>query len=233
MAFATPYIEDGILTYCIGTQWYTLSIESQDWQVWLRERGRIFHFGDKLLKCTARLEKRENKYYWYAYCSCRKKLHKIYLGRSEALTPMRLQNAAAELYERCNAEKTFTSADVASEISQSHEQERASQTNEEQTLDTDVRRKGKQIYMDVETLYPLPSTTNDNDLLLFAPLEEPLTKREQETLQYLVAGFSNKEIAQQLVLSPETIKWHFKNLYNKLHVHTRSQAIARARALNL
>ncbi len=232
MAFATPYIEDSILTYRIGTQWYTLSIESQDWQVWLRERGRIFHFGDNWFKCTARLEKRENKYYWYAYCSCRKKLHKIYLGRSEVLTSMRLRNAVAELYKRCNSEKTFTSAEIASEISQSLERERTSQTNEEQTLDTDGR-KGKHAYMDVETLYPFPSTTHDNNHLLFAPLEEPLTKREQETLQYLVAGFSNKEIAQQLVLSPETIKWHFKNLYNKLHVHTRSQAIARARALNL
>jgi ATP/maltotriose-dependent transcriptional regulator MalT len=233
MAFATPYIENGILIYCIGTQWYTLSIESQDWQAWLNERGRIFRFGDKLLKYTARLEKRENKHYWYAYCNYRKKVHKIYLGRSEVLTSIRLRNAAAELYKRCNSEKTFTSAEVASEIFQSHQRERTSQTDEEPMLDTDAKRKGEHVYMDVETMYPFPSTTNNNDSLLFAPLEEPLTNREREMLQYLVAGFSNKEIARQLVLSPGTIKWHLKNLYNKLHVHTRSQAIARARALNL
>lgn len=72
-----------------------------------------------------------------------------------------------------------------------------------------------------------------NSELLFAPLLESLTKRELEILHYQIDGLSNKEIAEQLILSEETVKWHIKNLYNKLHVHRRSQAIARARALHL
>ncbi len=73
----------------------------------------------------------------------------------------------------------------------------------------------------------------DNKELLLAPLSEPLTKRELEILYYQIDGLSNKEIAEQLIVSEETVKWHIKNLYNKLHVHRRSQAIARARALHL
>jgi ATP/maltotriose-dependent transcriptional regulator MalT len=97
-------------------------------------------------------------------------------------------------------------------------------------MSTDTRQKGEQPHMEVETVYPFSSKSIDNNnTFLFAPLVEPLTKRELEILHYLVAGLSNKEIAQQLVLSPGTIKWHLKNLYNKLNVHTRSQAIAIAR----
>ena len=87
--------------------------------------------------------------------------------------------------------------------------------------------------MRMETAYLSPLPTNDTNILLFTPLPEPLTKREREILHCLVDGLSNKEIAQQLVLSTGTVKWHLKNLYNKLNVHTRSQAVARARALHV
>ena len=76
-------------------------------------------------------------------------------------------------------------------------------------------------------------TFSANNTFLSAPLSEPLTKREIEILHYLISGLSNKEIAEQLVLSEGTVKWHIRNLYDKLHVHRRSQAIARARALCL
>ncbi len=64
-------------------------------------------------------------------------------------------------------------------------------------------------------------------------LIEPLTPREQEVLQLLVAGRSNPEIAQQLVIAVTTVKTHVKNLYGKLQVKNRSQAVARAKELNL
>jgi ATP/maltotriose-dependent transcriptional regulator MalT len=62
---------------------------------------------------------------------------------------------------------------------------------------------------------------------------EPLTAREQEVLRLLAAGLSNKEIAERLVLSEGTIKTHAHNLYGKLGVKSRAQAIARATSLNL
>jgi len=64
-------------------------------------------------------------------------------------------------------------------------------------------------------------------------LAEPLTEREREVLRLLLAGASNREIARRLVLSVNTVKRHVHNLCGKLGVQSRTQAIARARALNL
>ena len=64
-------------------------------------------------------------------------------------------------------------------------------------------------------------------------LVEPLTEREMEVLQLLAEGFSNREIAQRLFLSPHTVRSHAYNLYGKLGVHSRTQAVARARELAL
>jgi DNA-binding NarL/FixJ family response regulator len=55
-----------------------------------------------------------------------------------------------------------------------------------------------------------------------------LTEREKEILNLLVAGKQQKQIADQLFLSPFTIATHMKNLYAKLHVHSRSEAVAKA-----
>jgi LuxR family maltose regulon positive regulatory protein len=64
-------------------------------------------------------------------------------------------------------------------------------------------------------------------------LKEPLTQREYEVLQLLMDGASNREIAQQLVLSVNTVKKHVYNICGKLGVQSRTQAIAKTRALNL
>ena len=64
-------------------------------------------------------------------------------------------------------------------------------------------------------------------------LVETLTLREQEILQRIAEGLSNKEIAQELFISVETIKWHRKQLYRKLGVRSRVQAIIRAQELKL
>jgi DNA-binding NarL/FixJ family response regulator len=66
-----------------------------------------------------------------------------------------------------------------------------------------------------------------------APLVESLSERELEVLTLLVAGRSNKEIARELVVSVGTIKTHTNNIYRKLGVRNRAEAIARARGLHL
>jgi LuxR family maltose regulon positive regulatory protein len=62
---------------------------------------------------------------------------------------------------------------------------------------------------------------------------EPLTARELEVLQLVAEGLSNQEIAGRLFLSLTTVKWHTHNIYGKLAVKNRTQAVAKARALGL
>jgi len=64
-------------------------------------------------------------------------------------------------------------------------------------------------------------------------LVEPLSDREIEVLKLVAEGLSNQEIATQLYLSLRTIKFHTGNLYSKLGVKSRTEAVAKARALNL
>lgn len=66
-----------------------------------------------------------------------------------------------------------------------------------------------------------------------AALKEPLSERELEILRALANAMSNKRIAQALGVSPETVKWHLKNVYGKLGVYGRDDAVARARDLGL
>jgi LuxR family maltose regulon positive regulatory protein len=65
-----------------------------------------------------------------------------------------------------------------------------------------------------------------------SPLLEALTAREREVLRLLINGASNREIAQHLVLSVNTVKKHVLNICSKLGVQSRTQAIAKARSLN-
>lgn len=52
-----------------------------------------------------------------------------------------------------------------------------------------------------------------------------LSSREQEVLQFLVDGFVYKEIAEKLFISPATVRTHIANIYQKLHVRSKAQAI--------
>jgi LuxR family maltose regulon positive regulatory protein len=62
---------------------------------------------------------------------------------------------------------------------------------------------------------------------------ESLSKRELELLELLAEGLSNRDIAERLFLSPHTVKTHVRNIYSKLDVSSRTQAVARARVLGL
>jgi LuxR family maltose regulon positive regulatory protein len=61
------------------------------------------------------------------------------------------------------------------------------------------------------------------------PFIEPLSKREQDVLRLMADGASNKEIAQQLFLSVNTVKKHITNIFGKLGVTTRIQAVDKGR----
>jgi len=64
-------------------------------------------------------------------------------------------------------------------------------------------------------------------------LIEPLSEREIEVLQFIAAGHKYQEIAERLVISLNTVRHHTKNIYSKLDVNNRTQAITKANDLNL
>jgi len=66
----------------------------------------------------------------------------------------------------------------------------------------------------------------------FQPLES-LSPREETTLQFVAKGLSNREIASTIHVSENTVKFHLKNIYSKLGVKNRLQAISAARELGL
>jgi LuxR family maltose regulon positive regulatory protein len=85
-----------------------------------------------------------------------------------------------------------------------------------------------------ETAVPQP---NANLTLPPVSLEhtsiDSLSKRELEIMTLIAGGFKSKEIAEQLVISLNTVLYHNKNIYSKLGVNKRTLAIAKAKELNL
>ncbi len=77
----------------------------------------------------------------------------------------------------------------------------------------------------LKTVTPSPNTASLNS--------ETLTERELSTLRYLASDLSVPEIADQMVVAPSTIRTYIKRIYSKLDVHSRIEAVNRARSLDL
>jgi DNA-binding NarL/FixJ family response regulator len=58
---------------------------------------------------------------------------------------------------------------------------------------------------------------------------EKLSAREREVLDLVVRGLSNKEIVDRLGITIEGVRWHLRNIYQKLHVHTRTEILVKFR----
>ena len=89
-----------------------------------------------------------------------------------------------------------------------------------------------------QLLAALPIDGPDEDAAPRTPaagirLAEPLSARELEVLDVIAAGLTNQQIAARLYLSVHTVKSHARNIYAKLGVSSRTQAIAKGRALGL
>ncbi len=83
----------------------------------------------------------------------------------------------------------------------------------------------------VPTVPSVPSAPSVPSVPL--PLVEPLSERELEVLRLMASGLSYKQVAQQLVVSLNTVRFHVKGIYGKLGVNKLASAIERARALDL
>jgi len=83
---------------------------------------------------------------------------------------------------------------------------------------------------------PVPTAkmaVTETEALPWWYVEDPLSERELEVLQHVGRGLSNQEIADKLFLSAGTVKRHMSNIYQKLDVHSRTQALERARSLKV
>jgi len=78
-----------------------------------------------------------------------------------------------------------------------------------------------------------PKVLSADGTVASSSLVEPLSERELEVLRLIVDGMSNREIAEKLVIGEGTVKTHINNIYSKLDVKSRTQAIAQARYLKL
>ncbi len=79
-------------------------------------------------------------------------------------------------------------------------------------------------------------TESSSSYLVFDPsssLIEPLSERELEVLRLLATGLSISDIAQELFIAISTLRSHSKSIYSKLSVHSRYEAVARAKELSL
>ena len=83
--------------------------------------------------------------------------------------------------------------------------------------------------IDPRLTHLLGSATRDN----YPPPSEPLTARENEVLQLLARGLTNRAIAQELGITQHTIKFHVNAIMSKLGAQSRTEAVVRATQLGL
>jgi len=86
-----------------------------------------------------------------------------------------------------------------------------------------------------QTKWLLEKLESDGEFqpLLITTTGETLTQREMEVLYHITEGMTNREIAENLVISETTVKSHITSIFRKLGVRSRTQAAAHARSLNL
>jgi len=75
---------------------------------------------------------------------------------------------------------------------------------------------------------PMSSQIARRIISSFRIIENPLSARETEVLKLLSQGLNYKDVAEEIYLSPHTVKTHIKNIYSKLHVNNRAEAIYKA-----
>lgn len=86
---------------------------------------------------------------------------------------------------------------------------------------------------------PMSASIATQVLKMFSEINDPvradynLSEREKQVLQYLVNGYSYKMIASEMFIAIDTVRSHIKKIYDKLHVNSKSEAVAKAFAYKI
>jgi ATP/maltotriose-dependent transcriptional regulator MalT len=102
-----------------------------------------------------------------------------------------------------------------------------------ENLDTGRSLVEQQITPEITSMVNSIEDKLGNHVSFSQPLVEPLSERELEVLQLIAQGLSNREICERLFLALSTVKGHNRNIFDKLQVHRRTEAVARAQELGL
>ena len=99
----------------------------------------------------------------------------------------------------------------------------------------DAQRGGQALALEtaIELVQPFRPNAGISSQPIHQPLIDPLSPRELEVLAQVAEGLTNREIADRLVIGVSTVKKHITHIYSKLGVNHRTQAVARARNLNI
>ena len=103
----------------------------------------------------------------------------------------------------------------------------------QKNLDAGYKLVEQQITPEISSMVNSVKEKLGNAKLQHQSLVEPLSPRELEVLQLLSKGYSNRKISEELYIAMSTVKGHNRNIYDKLQVQRRTEAIARARELGL
>ncbi|MDQ7075316.1 MAG: helix-turn-helix transcriptional regulator [Gammaproteobacteria bacterium] len=92
--------------------------------------------------------------------------------------------------------------------------------------------RGQDVFIeDILALFPADDGAGDGGVA--STLEVSLSDKERKIVDLLALGLSNREMAERLFVSPNTIKTHLKHIYSKLNVSRRAQAVLKINALGI
>jgi len=163
-------------------------------------------------------------------------------ARSEPVTPQTdIYSLGVVLYEMLTGEHPFPGLERIEVVFKHLNEPLPNITSLEERICSDINsviqkstaKDPQKRYKDVlEMLEALRQASRLGENVTPTRLVELLTPREQEVMQLIIDGKTNREIAEILVLAETTIKSYIRNIYKKLNVRSRVQAIARARDID-